>query len=106
MASSYDSKNSFKDGKRQKNEYNKSKTEQMFSFMVNAFKAASKKKNLGINQMIKSAKQMKIMHLMMMSLISLISMTCMTSSIQMMKIIRILMNRKQAVALHIMKQIL
>jgi hypothetical protein len=46
MASSYDSKNSFKDGKRQKTEYNKSKTEQMFSFMVNAFKAASNKKEL------------------------------------------------------------
>jgi hypothetical protein len=44
MASSYGSKNSFKDGKRQKTEYSKSKTEQMFRFMVNAFKDASNKK--------------------------------------------------------------
>jgi hypothetical protein len=72
MASSYDSKNSFKDGKRQKTEYNKSKTEQMFSFMVNAFKAASNKKESENKSNEKSAKQMKTMHLMMMSLISLI----------------------------------
>jgi hypothetical protein len=44
MASSYDPKNIFKDGKRQKTEFNKSKTEQMFNFMVNAFKAASNAK--------------------------------------------------------------
>jgi hypothetical protein len=44
MASSYDSKNSFKDGKRQKTEYNNSKTKQMFGFKVNVFIAASNKK--------------------------------------------------------------
>jgi hypothetical protein len=91
LISSYASKNSFKDGKRQKTEYSKSKTDQMFSFMVHAFKEASNKKNQRINQMIKSARQMKTMHLMMMSLISLILMTCMTSSIKMTKMILILM---------------
>jgi hypothetical protein len=43
MSASYESKTSFHSNKRQKTNYNKSKSEQMFSFMVNAFKAADNK---------------------------------------------------------------
>jgi hypothetical protein len=43
MSASYESKTSFHSNKRQKTNYNKSKSEQMFSFMVNAFKAANNK---------------------------------------------------------------
>jgi hypothetical protein len=43
MSASYESKNSFHSNKRQKTNYNKSKSEQMFSFMLNAFKAANNK---------------------------------------------------------------
>jgi hypothetical protein len=41
MSASYESKTSFHSNKRQKTNYNKSKSEQMFSFMVNTFKAAN-----------------------------------------------------------------
>jgi hypothetical protein len=43
MSALYKSKTSFHINKRQKTNYNKSKYEQIFSFMVNAFKAANNK---------------------------------------------------------------
>jgi hypothetical protein len=43
MSALYKSKTSFHSNKHQKTNYNKSKSEQMFSFMVNAFKAAKNK---------------------------------------------------------------
>jgi hypothetical protein len=43
MSASYKSKTSFHSNKRQKTSYNKSKSKQMFSFVVNALKAANSK---------------------------------------------------------------
>jgi hypothetical protein len=43
MSASYESKTSFHSNKHQKTNCNKSKSEQRFSFMVNAFKAANNK---------------------------------------------------------------
>jgi hypothetical protein len=43
ISASYESKTYFLSNKRQKKNYNKSKSEQMFSFMVKAFKAANNK---------------------------------------------------------------
>jgi hypothetical protein len=58
MSASYESKTSFHSNKRQKTNYNKSKSEQMFSFKVNPFNAANnKEKNSTANDKKRKANE-------------------------------------------------
>jgi hypothetical protein len=97
----YESKTSFHNYSCPKTDYNNSKSEQMFSFVVNAFNAANYKERVILSK-IKSAKQMRPMLLMMTYLMHSV---LMMMSATKMKQTQTLMKKESAVAYCILNQI-